>query len=92
VISFGQSLVAADLERCEVAARHCDLFVAVGTTLAVYPVAALVPSAREHGATIVILNGEPTAMDDLADVVVRGDITTWLPQIVGQAFGDDSSL
>jgi len=82
-ISFGQSLVAEDLARCDAAARLCDVFLAIGTTLAVYPVAGLVPTARSHGATIIIVNGEPTAMDDMAHVLVRGDIPTVLPELVG---------
>jgi len=82
-ISFGQSLVPEDLDRAFAAAAACDLLLAVGSTLSVYPVAAMVPTARQAGARIVILNAEPTDMDDLADVVVRGSISELLPQIVG---------
>jgi NAD-dependent deacetylase len=84
-ISFGQSLVAADIDRAEWGARTCDLLLAVGTTLAVYPVADVVPAARFHGARIVIVNLEPTAMDDLADAVLRGPISELLPQVVAPA-------
>jgi NAD-dependent deacetylase len=82
-ISFGQNLLPADLERCFAAARACDLLLAVGTTLGVYPVADLVPTAASHGAAVIIVNGSPTAMDDLADVVVRGSISEVLPEVVG---------
>ncbi len=82
-ISFGQSLVATDLARAEDAARGCDLMIAVGTTLAVFPVAALVPTAQHHGATVIIVNGEPTHMDNLADVVLDGDISDVVPALVG---------
>ncbi len=82
-ISFGQSLVEADLVRADAAARTCDLLLAVGTTLGVYPAANVVPLAKRHGARIVILNGEPTEMDDLADVVLRGSISELLPVLVG---------
>jgi NAD-dependent deacetylase len=81
-ISFGQSLVAADLARAEAAARGCDLLLAVGTTLAVYPVAGLVPLAHAHGAVVVIVNGEPTAMDVLAEAVVGGDLNVQLPRLL----------
>jgi NAD-dependent deacetylase len=81
-ISFGQGLVARDLERAQRAAESCDLLLAVGTTLAVYPVAAMVPIAKEHGARIVIVNGEPTEMDELADAVLRGPISEILPRLV----------
>jgi NAD-dependent deacetylase len=80
-ISFGQSLVADDLLRAQSAARHCDLMLAVGSTLAVFPIAGVVPIAREAGARVVILNAEPTAMDDLADAVLRGPISAILPRL-----------
>jgi NAD-dependent deacetylase len=82
-ISFGQSLVEDDLIRADAAARSCDLLLAVGTTLGVYPAAAVVPLAKQHGARIVILNGAPTEMDGLADVVIRGSISEVLPVLVG---------
>ena len=68
-ISFGQSLVAADLRRAERAALECDLLLVVGSTLGVYPAAGVVPVAKSAGARIVILNGEPTEMDGIADAV-----------------------
>jgi NAD-dependent deacetylase len=81
-ISFGQSLVAEDLQRADAAARSCDLLLAVGTTLSVYPVAEVVPLAVAAGADVVIVNGTPTAMDDLADVVIHGSISEVLPAVV----------
>jgi NAD-dependent deacetylase len=81
-ISFGQGLVAHDLERAERAARDCDLMLAVGSTLSVYPIAAVVPIAKRSGARIVIVNGEATEMDDLADAVIRGPIGEILPRLV----------
>jgi NAD-dependent deacetylase len=81
-ISFGQALVAADLERAHAAATACDLLLAVGSTLAVYPAAGLVPSACRSGASLVIVNGSPTEYDGIADVVVRGAISDVLPAIV----------
>ena len=74
-ISFGQSLVQRDLLRAEVAAQNCDLMIAIGTTLAVYPVAAVVPAAQRVGAKIAIINAEPTEMDHLADLVIRESIS-----------------
>jgi NAD-dependent deacetylase len=81
-ISFGQSLVPEDLARAEEAALRCDLLLAVGTTLGVYPAAGLVPLARRAGAAVVIVNGDPTELDFMADVVVRGPIGELLPRIV----------
>jgi NAD-dependent deacetylase len=81
-ISFGQSLVPEDLRRAEQAARNCDLMLAVGTKLSVYPIAGVVPVAKEAGARVVIVNAEPTEMDALADVILRGSISALLPRLV----------
>jgi NAD-dependent deacetylase len=83
-ISFGQNLVADDLARAADAARRCDLLLAVGSTLSVYPVADMVPVARMGGALVVIVNGSETAMDHLADAVLRGSISEVLPALVGR--------
>src|SRR5207253_3386163 len=55
-IAFGQNLVEDDLIRADAAARNCDLLLAVGSTLGVYPVAGVVPIAKREGARIVIVN------------------------------------
>lgn len=83
-ISFGQALVATDLARAEEAARACDLLLAAGSTLSVYPVAAMVPTAKRAGARIVIMNGSATEMDELADVVVSGPLGNTLPRVVAR--------
>lgn len=81
-ISFGQSLVQEDLVRAELAARDCDLLLAIGSTLSVYPIAAVVPVAKRAGARVVIVNAEPTEMDEIADAVLRGSISDILPRLV----------
>ena len=81
-ISFGQGLVAEDLQRAHRASRECDLMLAVGTKLSVWPVAGVVPTAKEAGARVAILNAEPTEMDALGDAVIRGSISELLPKIV----------
>jgi len=81
-ISFGQSLAQPDLARAGEAARRCDLMLAVGTKLSVWPIAGVVPAARDAGARVVIVNAEPTEMDELAHAVIRGSISGLLPQIV----------
>jgi NAD-dependent deacetylase len=88
-ISFGQSLVSEDLMRCERVAGECDLLLAVGSTLAVFPVAGVVPIARQSGARIAIVNGAPTEMDHLADAVLRGSISEILPRLVS---GDSGAV
>merc|ERR1711957_382293 len=74
-ISFGQSLVEADIKRAMMAASECDVLLAVGSQLSVYPVASMVPAARAAGAMVIIINGEATDMDHVADVVLRGSIS-----------------
>jgi NAD-dependent deacetylase len=86
-ISFGQNLVADDLRRADLAARECDLLLAVGSTLSVFPAADVVPLAIANGASVVILNGSPTAMDPIADVVIRGRIGEVLPRLVEPLVG-----
>jgi NAD-dependent deacetylase len=81
-ISFGQQLDVDDLRRAEEAAHRADLVVAIGSTLGVYPAAGVVPIALHHGASLVIVNADPTPFDDEADAVVRGSISEVLPEIV----------
>jgi NAD-dependent deacetylase len=81
-IAFGQGLVQKDLQRAGDAARRCDLMLAIGTKLSVYPIAGVVPVAKEAGARVVIVNAEPTEMDALADIVLRGSISALLPRLV----------
>jgi NAD-dependent deacetylase len=80
-ISFGQPLVPEVIERAMRAAREADCLVAIGTSLQVYPVAGAVPLAKSNGASLVILNAQPTPFDDLADVRLDGDISEELPVI-----------
>ena len=81
-ISFGQSLVADDLARAQQAAQSCDVFLAIGTSLTVYPVAYLPQLALEAGARLVIVNAEPTPYDDRADAILRDRIGDVLPRLV----------
>ena len=84
-ISFGQALVPEVIDRAMAAAAGSDLLIAVGTTLQVYPVASVVPIAKEAGARVVIVNAEPTLLDHLADAVISASIGEVLPVICGGA-------
>jgi NAD-dependent deacetylase len=86
-ISFGQPLVPDVIERAMRAAAQCDLLLAIGSSLQVYPAAGIVPLAKEAGARLVIDNAEPTPFDDLADVVLRDPIGLVLPSICADAVG-----
>ncbi len=82
-VSFGQSLNQRDLARAEQAASEADLFLAVGTSLAVFPINETVTIAKASGAALVIINQEPTRYDPMADVVIRDPISEALPAAVG---------
>jgi len=78
-ISFGQSLVPEVIERAMSSAAEADCLIAVGTSLQVYPVAGAVPTAKAAGATIIIVNAQPTPFDDIADVRLSQPISEVLP-------------
>lgn len=82
-ILFGQNLVPEVIDAAMVAAERCDLVLAVGSTLSVFPAANVVPRAKSAGARVVIVNGEPTKMDRFADSVLIGPLSDLLPALVG---------
>jgi NAD-dependent deacetylase len=81
-ISFGQPLDPLTVDRAEAAAENCDVLLAVGSSLTVYPAAGLVPLARSAGAQVIVLNAEPTPFDPIAAAVIRGSISEVLPALV----------
>ena len=83
-ISFGENLVAEDLERSQQAASRSDVFVAVGTSLGVYPAAGLPEIALRNGARLVVMNAEETPFDQVADAVIRADLGDVLPAVVAE--------
>jgi NAD-dependent deacetylase len=86
-ISFGQALVPQAIDRAFRAAAEADLLLAIGSTLQVYPIASVVPVAKDAGGSLVIVNRDPTPFDDIADVVLRESISEVLPALIagGQA-------
>jgi len=81
-ISFGQMMPARELRMAEEAAGDCDLFLAVGSSLVVYPAASIPEHARYLGARLIIINRTPTPLDDMADLVLREEIGVILPRLV----------
>ncbi len=73
-ISFGQRLDETVLESAIQLARDCDLFLALGSSLVVHPAAGLPSIAKDHGARLIIINRDPTPLDDMADLVIRESI------------------
>jgi NAD-dependent deacetylase len=84
-ISFGQSMPSETLAQAEQAARSCDLFLAVGSSLVVHPAAMLPVVAKRAGARLIIVNREPTPLDEIADLCLSGELGAILPAIVGAA-------
>jgi NAD-dependent deacetylase len=87
-ISFGQSMPEAEMLRARQATLACDLFLAVGSSLVVYPAAGFPAMARRNGARLVILNRDPTELDELADLVINDEIGPTLAEVVGLTNAD----
>jgi NAD-dependent deacetylase len=81
-ISFGQAMPDAAMQRAQEHALSCDLFVAIGSSLLVWPAAGFPLMAKRNGARLIIINREPTEFDEIADLVVRQDIGTVLEPFI----------
>jgi len=79
VVWFGELLPARELAAAEEAAAACELMLVVGTSGLVYPAAGL---ARATRGRVVILNPEPTGLDDVADAVLVGTSAALLPPLL----------
>ncbi|WP_412537848.1 NAD-dependent deacylase [Longispora sp. K20-0274] len=87
-VMFGEPLDSTVIAQAEAVAQACDVFIAVGSSLQVYPAAALPLIAREGGARLTIVNAEPTPYDELAVEVIREPISTALPALVRRLIAD----
>jgi NAD-dependent deacetylase len=81
-ISFGENLVPEDLMRAQAAAASSDVFLAIGTSLTVYPAAGLPEVALSRGARLVIFNAQETPFDSIADAIFRDQLGEVLPELV----------
>ena len=85
-VSFGQAMPEAAMARAETLTLGCDLFLAIGSSLVVWPAAGFPMLAKRNGARLAIINREPTEFDDMADLVIHDDIGTVLaPFMTGWA-------
>src|SRR5215468_3038214 len=82
-ISFGQAMPQAEMLRAEQETRAADLFIVLGSSLVVYPAAGFPEMAKRNGATLVIVNREPTDLDRIADLVLNRSIGETLGAAVG---------
>ncbi|MEM8812990.1 MAG: Sir2 family NAD-dependent protein deacetylase [Pseudomonadota bacterium] len=81
IISFGQEMPRAEMARAEIATLDADLFLAIGSSLVVYPAAGFPILAKRNGARLIIVNRDETELDSLADRLLRGSIG----EILGKA-------
>jgi len=81
-VSFGQAMPDTAMQRAQDLALSCDLFLAIGSSLVVWPAAGFPLMARRNGAKLVIINREATEFDEIADLVVRQDIGTVLEPFI----------
>jgi NAD-dependent deacetylase len=81
-VSFGQAMPAAAMQRAQAWSQDCDLFIAIGSSLVVWPAAGFPLQAKKCGARLVIVNREPTEFDSIADLVVRHDIGDALSALI----------
>jgi len=82
-ISFGQSMPEDAMRNAEAETLASDLFLAVGSSLVVYPAAGFPLLAKRNGAKLVILNRDPTDLDDCADLVINSEIGPILGEVAG---------
>ena len=81
-VSFGQAMPEAAMRRAEELTLACDLFLAVGSSLVVWPAAGFPLLAKRNSARLVIINREATEFDDIADLVIHDDIGTALAPLI----------
>jgi NAD-dependent protein deacetylase/lipoamidase len=87
-VAFGQQLDPAVLQLAFANSSACDLFLAIGTSLAVQPAASLAAQAKRASARLVIVNQGETSLDDLAGAKLRGPIGEVLPRLVSATTWD----
>jgi NAD-dependent deacetylase len=82
-ISFGQPMPLLPMQRAHDATMACDLFIVLGSSLSVFPAADFPLRAKRNGAALVIVNRDPTEMDELANVVIHAGIGATLGEVAG---------
>ncbi len=82
-ISFGQAMPEEAMREAQQETLSCDLFLAIGSSLVVYPAAGFPELAKRNGARLVIINRDPTGMDSIADLVIHQSIGQVLSEAAG---------
>ena len=81
-ILFGEPLPQVALDMAMLASKNCDMFLVLGSSLVVYPAASMPKIAKRNGATLVIINIDPTPLDDTADLVINGSASKVLSKLI----------
>jgi len=81
-ILFGEPLPQVALDMAMLASKNCDMFLVLGSSLVVYPAASMPKIAKRNGATLVIINIDPTPLDDTADLVINGSASKVLSALI----------
>jgi NAD-dependent deacetylase len=82
-VSFGQAMPEREMRRATEFSCGCEIFIAAGSSLVVYPAASLPALAKRNGAKLIIINRTPTPCDEIADLVINDEIGKTLPKLVG---------
>ena len=83
-VSFGQSMPESAMRRAQQLTESCDLFLAIGSSLVVWPAAGFPLAAKRNGARLVIINRDETEFDEIADLVLHADIGETLAPFIVQ--------
>jgi NAD-dependent deacetylase len=87
-VSFGQAMPEQAMADARAATLDADLFLAVGSSLQVFPAAGFPVLAKNNGATLIIVNNEPTPLDVMADRIIAADVGETLQRITSREFLD----
>ncbi len=82
VVWFGEMLDSTTLQQAQAAAARCEVMLVIGTSGLVYPAAGLPSEALRHGAKVIVVNPQPSELDELATVIVRGTAAVALPELL----------
>jgi len=81
IVFFGESLPEKEINGAYNATIQTDLFITMGTSLLVYPAASLPQIAKENGASLIIINREPTPLDKIADIAIHDELNVIIKQL-----------
>ncbi|MCS7140153.1 MAG: NAD-dependent protein deacetylase [Candidatus Nezhaarchaeota archaeon] len=94
-VLFNEPIPEEALAKAYIESENCDLMIVIGTSLRVYPAAYLPIVAKRRGAKVIIINMEPTPLDEVADIVIHnkaGDVLTAIVKKLREKVGARDSM